>query len=315
MVDSCRVGQFKGALCSSFPWHLMVENPRVFEAQIFQRVTDMLKMRSILIVVCLSMLVVAQAIMAKSNEFPGRDLYPEIPFIEIKDLKAKFKDVVIVDVRSAYEYETLRIRGALNFPLASKTFTEDMQKLRTKTDKPIVVYCNGKTCMKSYKAVIKCMHSDIKGVTAFDAGVLDWAKNNPADALLLGKVLNDPKKLISKDDFKKHTITPDDFGNRIAETEAIVLDVRDRFQREGISLFVGREYRVYLDDTKRLDRFINKAINENKPLLIYDAAGKQVVWLQYYLQERGVKDYAFMDGGIHNYYKTMQESNHTSAKK
>lgn len=273
----------------------------------------MLSMRSILIVVGLFVLVFAQTVVAKSNEFPGRDLYPEIPFIEIKDLKAKFSDVEIVDVRSAYEYETLRIKGAVNIPLASKTFVEDMQKLRAKNNKPIIVYCNGKTCMKSYKAVQKCLSADLKDVTAFDSGILDWAKSYPADALLLGKTLNDPKKLISKDDFKKHTISPDDFGNRIADTEAIVLDVRDRFQREGISLFVGREFRVYLDDTKRLDRFINKAMKEGKPLLIYDAAGKQVVWLQYYLQEKGVKEYYFMEGGIHKYYKAMEESNYTSA--
>lgn len=274
----------------------------------------MLNQRSLLLIVGLFVLVLAQAVSAKNNEFPGRDLYPEIPVIEIAELKAKLKDVVIVDVRSAYEYETLRVKNAINIPLASNTFVEDMQKLREKSKKPIVVYCNGKTCMKSYKAVIKCLHSDIKEVTAFDAGVLDWAKAYPVDSLLLGKVLNDPKKLISKDDFKKHTITPDDFGNRLAETEAIVLDVRDRFQREGISLFVGREYRVYLDDTKRLDRFINKAIKEDKPLLIYDAAGKQVVWLQYYLQEKGVKNYYFMEGGIHNYYKGMQDNNFTAKK-
>jgi predicted sulfurtransferase len=243
-----------------------------------------------------------------TKEFPGRDLYPEVPFIELEDLYQKLKrnEVTVVDVRSQYEYDTLRIAGAINIPLASNTFAADMRKLRMADNKPIVVYCNGKTCMKSYKAVHKCDVEKIDNVVAYDAGIMDFAKSFPKDALLLGKTLNDPKKLISKDDFKKHLLTPEKFGERLADTSDIVLDVRDRFQREGISIFVGREFRVSIDDTKRLDRYIDKALKENKALLIYDAAGKQVQWLQYYLEDKGLKSYYFMAGGISAYYKDMK---------
>ena len=211
-----------------------------------------------------------------------------------------------MDVRSSYEFSTLRVKDAINIPLASKTFVSEMRKLRVSDNRPIVVYCNGKTCMKSYKAARKCDIEKIDNVIAYDAGIMDFAKTYPKNALLLGQVLNDPKKLISKTDFKKHLIQPDKFGERIANTSDIVLDVRDRFQREGISIFVGREYRVSIDNTKRLDRYIEKAIKENKALLIYDAAGKQVRWLQYYLEDKGLKSYYFMEGGISAYYKTMK---------
>ena len=244
----------------------------------------------------------------KNKEFPGRDLYPEVSFIELEDLfqKMKRKEVIVVDVRSSYEYQTLRIKDAINIPLASKTFVSEMRKLRVSDNRPIVVYCNGKTCMKSYKAARKCDIEKIDNVTAYDAGIMDFAKSFPKDALLLGKVLNDPKKLISKENFTKHLIEPDKFGERIASTSDIVLDVRDRFQREGISIFVGREYRVSIDNTRRLDRYIEKAKKENKALLIYDAAGKQVRWLQYYLEDKGLKSYFFMKGGIGAYYKTIK---------
>ncbi|WP_455208010.1 rhodanese-like domain-containing protein [Kaarinaea lacus] len=242
------------------------------------------------------------------KEYPGRDLYPEVPYMELQDFYQKLKrnEITVVDVRSAYEFDTLRVAGAVNVPLASKTFASDMRKLRMSDNKPIVVYCNGKTCMKSYKAARKCEIEKIDNVIAYDAGIMDFAKSFPKDALLLGKTLNDPKKLISKDDFKRHLLSPDKFGERIADTSDIVLDVRDRFQREGISIFVGREYRVSIDNTKRLDRYIDKAIKENKSLLIYDAAGKQVQWLQYYLEDKGLKSYFFMQGGISAYYKDMK---------
>ena len=243
---------------------------------------------------------------AAAKEFPGRDVYPEVKHIALKDLFSQRKEVNIVDVRSSYEYQTLRIENAINIPLADKTFVDDMKKLRAKDNRLIVVYCNGKTCMKSYKAARKAMNAEISNVVAYDAGVLDWAKAYPKNTYLLNKVLNDPSLLISKNEFKKHSLTPDQFGERLASTSDIVLDVRDRFQREALSIFVGREFRVFLDDTKKLDRYINKAKKEGKGLLIYDAAGKQVRWLQYYLKDMGVKDYHFMDGGIRAYFKEME---------
>lgn len=262
-----------------------------------------------LILLSFTLGVVASQSWAASKEFPGRDVYSEVKHMDLKDLYTKRRDVVIVDVRSSYEYQTLRVDGAINIPLASKTFVEDMKKLRASNDKTIVVYCNGKTCMKSYKAARKATNAKISDVVAYDAGVLDWAKAYPKATLLLNKVLRDPTLLISKSDFKKHALSPDQFGERLASTSDIVLDVRDRFQREALSIFVGREFRVFLDDTKKLDRYIKKAKREGKGLLIYDAAGKQVRWLQYYLENMGVKEYHFMDGGIRSYFKEMKLGN------
>jgi len=240
-------------------------------------------------------------------EFPGRELYPLVPVIELQDLHRKFADVVMVDVRSQYEYDTLRIKGAVNVPLSSPTFVEQMRDLRAKDHRPMVLYCNGKTCMKSYEAALKCSLNKIDDVLAYDAGVMDWARAYPQQAVLLGKSPVDTKKLISKQEFKRHLLSPDKYGEQVANSAAIVLDVRDRFQREGLSLFVGRERRAYLDDSKSLDRYIDKAKRENKKLLVHDAAGKQVVWLQYYLKEKGLKDYYFMDGGTSAYYDEMKK--------
>lgn len=255
--------------------------------------------------ISLLLIIVFNTVQAANKEFPGRDLYPSIPFIEMDKLFNNFKKYKVVDVRSLYEYETLHIQGAVNIPLASKSYVKDMRDLREKSKATIVVYCNGRTCMKSYKAARKAGVENISDVVAFDAGIMDWSKAYPKLAVLLQEPLNDAKKLISKDEFEKHLITPGEFGERIANSDDIVLDVRDRFQREGLSIFVGREFRVALDNKKKLLRYINKAKAEKKGLLIYDAAGKQVRWLQYYLVQQNVKNYAFMKGGIPAYYNTL----------
>lgn len=261
----------------------------------------------LLVVLFMLVLCVQPVFAVEKPEFPGRPLYPEVSVIELDELQRRLDEVIIVDVRSAYEHQTLRIKGAINIPLSSKTFVSRMRQLRVSDPRPIVVYCNGKTCMKSYKAARKCIVNKIDNVHSYDAGVMDWAKTYPEHAELLGKSPVDPKKLISSKEFKRHLLSPDAYGEKVANSSAIVLDVRDRFQREALSIFIGRERRAYLDDTKKIDTFIEKAKRENKTLLVHDAAGKQVRWLQYYLKDKGLESYYFMDGGIAAYYNELKK--------
>lgn len=249
------------------------------------------------------------SVFAKADaEFPHRKLYPAVPYIELADFYKKHKTVIIVDVRSAYEYQTLRIKGAINIPLSSAEFISDMKQLRSSNpDTMIVVYCNGKTCKKSYKAVQKCRNHKIKNVVAYDAGIMDWGKAYPSESVLLGESPINPKDLISKATFKKRLVEPKAFEAMMNNKNVIVVDVRDRFQREGISLFPGIDRRASLDDQASLDQHINQAKKENKVLLIYDASGKQVRWLMYYLQRKNVKNYHFMKGGANAYYKMIRK--------
>jgi len=251
--------------------------------------------------------IIDHALAGGNTPFPGRSLYSEVPVISLAELYRQRHQVVIVDVRSSYEFDTLRIKNAINIPLSSSDFVARMRKLRALDPRPIVVYCNGKTCMKSYKAVRKCSNNNIDNVHSYDAGILDWAVRYPAQAELLGRGPVEPRKLITTAEFKRHLLSPDAYGEKVASTSAIVLDVRDRFQREALSIFVGRERRVYLDDKTRLKRFIQKAKLENRPLLVHDAAGKQVRWLQYYLKDQGVKTYYFMEGGVAAYFNQLKK--------
>lgn len=244
-----------------------------------------------------------------SDDFPVRKLYPAVPVVEIDDLKARKGKVLIVDVRSEYEYQTLRMVGAINIPLASSGYLTEMEKLRKASpDKEIVVYCNGRTCKKSYKATQKCRDHGIKNVTAFDAGIFDWARKYPDEAILLGETPVDPAKLISKSVFKKKLLSPDQFEAMMLRKNILVLDIRDRFQREALSLFPGIEQRVYLDDQVALEHYMDQVKRENKTLLVYDAAGKQVRWLMYYIEKKGIKDYAFMKGGAHAYFANLRKN-------
>jgi rhodanese-related sulfurtransferase len=208
--------------------------------------------------------------------------------------------VLVVDVRSPYEYQTLRIKDAVNVPYGSRTFLDEVRKLREKSAKPIVFYCNGKTCRKSYDAVLSAQSGRIPNTYAYDAGVFDWAKAHPDRTVLLGRSPVKPEELIDDKAYQARVLEPKDFAARVGGN-SIVLDVRDRAQRD-TALFPFRETRATLSEQSQIDAAIDQALKGNKTLLVYDAAGHQVRWFQYYLESKGVRDYFFMKNGAQGYF-------------
>lgn len=238
---------------------------------------------------------------AAANPFPHRTSFPDVPIISTADLATSFDRLVTVDVRSHYEYETLRIKDALNVPVTDKTFVDKVKALRAQhAGKSLVFYCNGKTCKKSYDAARLAVQAEIKDVLCFDAGIEEWSKTNPQRTALLGRSPITPTDLITGDQFKARVISATDFEKRIGAT-SLVLDIRDVVQRD-IAVFPFREERVPLDQKERLDAVVERAKSQNKTLLVYDKAGHQIKWFQYYLESKGLKNYYFLKGGEEGYY-------------
>lgn len=248
---------------------------------------------------------------AAGDAFPLREQYRDVSVIETAELAKRYDDVIIVDVRSQYEYDTLRIKDAQLISLSDPHFVSRVKELRTSNDKAVVFYCNGKTCHKSYDAVRKAQTMRVKNVYCYDAGVADWAKASPERAALLGVSPVKTENLISHDRFKEHLLEPAEFESKVSA--AIVLDVRDRSQRDS-PLFPFREQRVQMEETARIDAVIDQAKREKKTLLVYDAVGRQVEWLQYHLESRRLKDYYFMKGGAKAYSDMKGQTVTSSAR-
>ncbi|WP_407276606.1 rhodanese-like domain-containing protein [Halothiobacillus sp. DCM-1] len=243
-----------------------------------------------------------------ADEFPLRAQYALVG-VKPLDTEVLTKDrakFTVVDVRSAYEYQTLHIAGAVSVPLTSPKFVDSLKSLSAQDKKPLVFYCNGTTCEKSYKAASDALAAGIKPVWVYDAGIFAWAKVNPAQTVLLGKPMTSASQLISKADFEAHLLSPQEIDARLAkEPNAIVLDVRDAEQRAGISLFQMKDIHVPLDSPKLIE-WVDKAKAEHRPLYCIDATGHQVQWLQYVLQERGLTQYWFVRGGARALYESLK---------
>jgi rhodanese-related sulfurtransferase len=265
-------------------------------------------MKNILISLSILFSLISSTSVFASEGFPGRAEFPEISIYNKSDLLKDFDKVVIVDARSELEFNTLHIKGALNIPVASKKFGPMVKELRKKTKKRIVFYCNGRTCYKSYKATKAALKRGVRNVYAYDAGVFEWAKENPKHAVLLGTSPMDPTKIIPKSKLKARFLSPKKFtetARAAHKDKRLILDVRDMYQRAGVGYFTGIERWVSLDDQKKLDKYLKKAVNENRTLYIYDEAGKQVRWLQYTLERYNIKNYFFMTKGVKGFYKDM----------
>ena len=139
----------------------------------------------------------SSGVFAGDEGFPGRGEFPDVMVYEKSQLFSNFSDVVLVDTRSTYEYETLRIKGAVNIPVASNDFGEEIKKLRASTSKPIVFYCNGRTCYKSYRAGREANNLNIEDTYAYDAGVFDWAKSYPHHVIFLSRTPLDPNGILA----------------------------------------------------------------------------------------------------------------------
>ena len=257
----------------------------------------------------LSLLSVAVVAEEEVSGFPGRAEYPDVAVMEKGELQQKLDQVVVVDTRSSLEFDTLSIKGAVNIPIADKTFEDQIKSLRAKTDKPIVFYCNGRTCMKSYLAVRKCKAVNVSNTFAYDAGMFEWAKTFPQQAVLLGTSPIQPHDIISKDKFDNRLLDPSKFELQAHEmgSKGMILDVRDKYQRGAAGFFPGQEVWASLDDQQRINMLLEQAKKDNKTLFIYDEVGMQVRWLQYKLEKANVKNYYFMDKGAKAYYANMMK--------
>ncbi len=229
------------------------------------------------------------------DEFPLRKDFPNVPYIGMEELNNEYENVIIVDVRAQSEYDVVHINKAVNVPVAVSTFDSSVEKLRAKDgSQKIVFYCNGHTCKKSYQATESAMKSGFRNVYAYDAGIFDWIKAYPEKGVLLGKSPVPAEKVISKEAFERRLLSYADFQAKANSPSSVVIDIREPFQREKL-LSLPKEKNIPFD---RLVKLLEEGKFKDSLLLCYDAVGKQVDWLQYYLEKYGYDDYYFLKKGV-----------------
>ena len=93
----------------------------------------------------------------------------------------ELEDVQVVDVRTASEFEAIRVKSAQNIDFNSPTFDKDIQKLDK--SKPVVLYCKGGG--RSAKCAKKLKDAGFEKIYDLEGGLSKWEHS---------KILNIEKK-------------------------------------------------------------------------------------------------------------------------
>lgn len=245
--------------------------------------------------------------------FPLRAEYADLVPIETDDLAAVYDDAIVVDVRNKVEYDVVHMAGAVNI-LVGQMKEEDLTALRGKTDAaPLVFYCNGTTCSKSYKAAKKAVGWGFTNVKVYDAGVFHWAQKHPERSLFFNTKLTADTvatSFISKDEFNAASLSTADFLAKSQDKAFTVIDIRDPNERKEMPIKLAGIKVMDMDILVNLLEKGSKAVPKSN-LLILDNVGKQVDWIQYYLKKEGVTNYHFLKGGVRQWVKDGYDASGT----
>ena len=132
-------------------------------------------------------LITAAVMMHGSAAFAG-DVPESLKGVTVVDAaKAKSlidSGVLAVDARVANEYAESHIKGATNIPYKEKSAKSvdfdasqdsiDLGKFPADKNTPMVIYCNGPECWKSYKASTAAVKAGYKKVYWFRLGIPEW---------------------------------------------------------------------------------------------------------------------------------------------
>jgi len=111
------------------------------------------------------------------NSLPGATV---VDADQVKAMIDKKEKVLVVDARVESEYKEAHLPGAVNIPQPKM----DALKDRLPADKthPLLFYCNGPKCWKSYRASKKALEWGYTQVYWFRGGIPEWkSKGYPTE--------------------------------------------------------------------------------------------------------------------------------------
>ena len=248
--------------------------------------------------------------------YPNRKFYPGLNYISteqmVKDVAEK--KYLVIDARPELGYQNLRIKESVNIHSLDKEFVAKFNKAIEGNNKPIVFYCGGLACRKSYEASVKAMDELLKRkinrkVYTYDAGITAFAYASPKDVLKKGKDISPENPILDKAKLQKHAKSAEEFIYMIDNDEKgeyVILDIREPRQRILRKLFMFKdEHKITVHEPAELTGFLNYIKQSKQTLMIYGAVEKQIETVFSLVQTAGIKKWFYLEGGEHAYSQYM----------
>lgn len=253
---------------------------------------------------------------ALNKQYPNRKFYPQLNYIPTKQM---VQDVStgkynVIDARPALAYDTLHIKGAVNISSSDKQLIEKLMTIVNTNNKPIVFYCGGLACLKSYKASVKTIKAFHKKninrtVYTYDSGISAFAYASPKWVLKNGKEISLENPLLDMTKIKLHAKDAEVFTslvNNDEEDQYMILDIREADQKILNKLFMfKKEKRISLLKPEKLIEFLNEQKGTDKTLMVYGSVEKQIESLYPLIKTSGIRKWFYLEGGELAYSKYM----------
>lgn len=210
----------------------------------------------------------------QSEETKG---YENIDGKQTEKLLNSDKDVLIIDVRSEYEYEKGHLLNAINLPYDDDDFKSELNEIIDYKDKTVLVYCRSGN--RSEKAAVKLVDNGFKNVKNVTDGVDEYDYKLVKVDNITGR---EAEKMINDD---KH------------DKDLIILDVREpKDFNNGHLLNV---INIPIEDIdKRMDELRNY---KSKDIIVYCNTGRKSAEVAEKLVEHGFTDVTNIVDGVSEY--------------
>lgn len=249
-----------------------------------------------------------------TETFPKRKFYPQLNYIDTQEFAEGIKNnqYDVIDVRDATSFQALHVKNSSNIFIKHKAFEQEILDFVTNSKNPMVIYCNGISCSKSYVASAKIIDLFTrkgikKKVYTYDSGINAIAYSHNELVLKNGKEVSQSNPLIDFEKIKKHTLEPIEFESYLSKhhnSEYALLDIREKNEQALLKIFMfKKEKKISLTQRDKLIKFLNQVKQDKKTLMVYDLAGRQINGLYELLKITGIKQWHYMEGGEFGYSK------------
>lgn len=209
----------------------------------------------------------------QSEETKG---YENIDGKQTEKLLNSDKDVLIIDVRSEYEYEKGHLLNAINLPY-DDDFKSELNEIIDYKDKIVLVYCRSGN--RSEKAAVKLVDNGFKNVKNVTDGVDEYDYKLVKVDNITGR---EAEKMINDD---KH------------DKDLIILDVRE--PKDFNNGYLLNAINIPIEDIdKRRDELRNY---KSKDIIVYCNTGRKSAEVAEKLVEHGFTDVTNIVDGVSEY--------------
>lgn len=210
----------------------------------------------------------------QSEETKG---YENIDGKQTEKLLNSDKDVLIIDVRSEYEYEKGHLLNAINLPYDDDDFKSELNEIIDYKDKIVLVYCRSGN--RSEKAAVKLVDNGFKNVKNVTDGVDEYDYKLVKVDNITGR---EAEKMINDD---KH------------DKDLIILDVRE--PKDFNNGYLLNAINIPIEDIdKRMDELRNY---KSKDIIVYCNTGRKSAEVAEKLVEHGFTDVTNIVDGVSEY--------------